>query len=113
MTAVVAAGMLAGLGLALLVLWLVPAQPDLSSALDRLDHGVRPHWTRWQILTTDRPPGSGSGSSATCPRALASGPDHRSGRAGRLACHVPGQAGESFVVGLVFPTLPAPCAFGG
>ena len=37
MTAVVAAGMLAGLGVALLVLWFVPAQPELASAIDRLD----------------------------------------------------------------------------
>lgn len=37
MTGIVLAGCLAGLGLALIVAWLVPAEPELGSALDRLD----------------------------------------------------------------------------
>ena len=37
MTAIILAGALAGLGLAMIVAWLAPAQPDLPSALDRLD----------------------------------------------------------------------------
>lgn len=37
MTAVILAGMLIGLGLALLAVWVAPTQPDLAAALDRLD----------------------------------------------------------------------------
>ena len=37
MTAIVLAGMFAGLGVSLLVVWLLPAQPELASAMERLD----------------------------------------------------------------------------
>jgi pilus assembly protein TadC len=37
MTAVILAGMLAGLGVALVALWASPAEPELSSSLERLD----------------------------------------------------------------------------
>lgn len=37
MTAIVLAGMLAGLGVAVLAVWLSPAQPELASAMERLD----------------------------------------------------------------------------
>ena len=37
MTALILAGATAGLGLAIVVAWWVPAQPDLAGALDRLD----------------------------------------------------------------------------
>ena len=37
MTGIILAGALAGLGMAIVVAWLAPAQPDLASALDRLD----------------------------------------------------------------------------
>jgi hypothetical protein len=37
MTGIILAGALAGLGAAMVVAWVIPAQPELASALDRLD----------------------------------------------------------------------------
>ena len=42
MTAIILAGAVAGLGLAIAVAWFVPAQPHLASALDRLDPSRTP-----------------------------------------------------------------------
>ena len=53
MTAVVLAGMLAGLGVALLLTWAARPEPDLAAALDRLD----PHRAPGQHLDPAPPAG--------------------------------------------------------
>lgn len=106
MTGVLLAGALAGLGVAIVLAWAIPAQPELSSALDRLD----PTHARTPIAAL---PGDDT--------SLAD----RAGR--RLQRHLPpwatrvpaadlavlgvtparllGQRAAFLVVGLVFPTL--------
>jgi pilus assembly protein TadC len=105
-TAIILAGALAGLGLAMVLAWLVPAQPDLASALDRLD----PAHARTQapvpgIADTDLATRVGLRLQRQLPARILRVPTSDLAVLGiSPAGHLGTRAGF-FVVGLVFPSL--------
>ena len=104
-TAAVLAGALFGLGLALIVAWLMPAQPDLGAALDRLDpshaRGLRIDPAAGSDLT-DR---VGVWLLRQLPTRLARTPAADLAVLGVPPARHLGQRAAFFGVGLVFPSL--------
>lgn len=106
MTAALLAGSLFGLGLAMIVAWLVPAQPDLGAALDRIDpthaRGLRVDTTPAGSTLTDR---TGVWLLRHLPTRLARTPAADLAVLGITPARHLGQRAAFCGVGLVFPSL--------
>ena len=106
MTAIILAGALAGLGLAVVVAWLVPAHPDLAGALDRLDPSRTP-----AAAVPSADPGAdltdrlGVWIQRRLPTTWARTPTADLAVLGIPAARYLGQRAAFFLVGLVFPAL--------
>jgi pilus assembly protein TadC len=104
MTAVILAGAMAGLGLTVIIASLMPAQPDLAGALDRLD----PAHAR--AARPEHVPGASLGERVglwllrTLPRRLARTPRADLAVLGVTPAQHLGQRAAFFAVGVVFPT---------